>query len=188
MSKKARLLFSGITTLSLVGVSLTQAPSQKLEATETSYTRSVTITGTLLQRNTIHDPYNIVVGGLSISIGSSVYSDSSGRILIDGTYANGTAIIFPKVQSVSGPHGIGYASVTWTRPSLSGNYCDDVGVRCYTADDYYHDVPSTLSATSPVITAIPNDHSSTIKLYSTHTDGYYTILSQIVVTYSCSAS
>lgn len=188
MFKKAYLLFSSIAILSLVGASLIQAPSQKLEAAETSYTRSVTITGALLQRNAVHDPYSIVVGGLSISVGSSVYSDSLGRILIDGTYANGTAIIFPKVQSVSGPHGTGYVSVTWTRPSLSGNYCDDIGVRCYTTDDYYHDVLSTLSAASPVVTAIPNDHSSTIKLYSGHTDGYYTVLSQIVVTYNCSAS
>lgn len=188
MPKKAHLLFSGVAALSLIEVSLVQVPSQKLEAAEPSYARNVTITGASLQRDAIHDPYSIVVGGLSISIGSSVYGDSSGRIVIDGTYTNGSAIVFPKVQSVGGPHGTGYASVAWTRPSLSGNYCDDVGVRCYTADDYYQDVPSALGAASPVTTAIPSDHSSTIKLYSAHTNGYYTILSQVVITYNCSAS
>lgn len=188
MSKKAYLLLSSVATLSLIGVSLAQVPSRKLEATETSYARSVTLTGALLQKTLNHDPYALVVGGISISIGTGVYGDSNGRIVIDGTYDSGTAIIFPKVVTQSGAHGTGYASVTWSKPSVAGTYCNDVGVRCYTSADYYQNVASTLNSTAPVTTAIPSDHSATIKLYSAHTDSYFTLLSQVVVTYNCSLS
>ena len=55
MSKKAYLFVTGSALLSLVGVSLAEAPSFLLEAAEpASYTKSVTLTGAMLQTNRSH--------------------------------------------------------------------------------------------------------------------------------------
>jgi hypothetical protein len=190
MSKKAYLFVTGSALLSLVGVSLAEAPSFLLEAAEqASYTKSVTLTGAMLQTNRSHTEYTIEVGGLTLTIGNYVYRDSStGRIYIDGTKANGATIVFPSVQAVSGAHGTGYASVDWKVPSLSGNYCYNVGVQASSPSNTTSALTTTLTNNATTNTAIPSDYSSSIKLYSVHSSGYATVLTAITITYNCSAS
>jgi hypothetical protein len=185
MSKKAYLLLSVVASLALGGVLFATPESKNLRAEDpTSYTKSITITSSLLKTSG-SNAYTIVVNGLTIGIGVGV-SNQSGttKIMINNTLSAGATISFPSVSSVAGPHGTGYASVTWTRPS-NGAYCNDVGIVATNVANENVTVNATLSASAPVTTAIPSDHSSSLTLFSYHTNNYSTALTSITITYNC---
>jgi hypothetical protein len=185
MSKKAYLLLSVVASLALGGVLFVTPESKNLRAENpTSYSKSITITSSLLKTSG-STAYTIVVNGLTVGIGAGVYNQKdTTKITISNTLSAGATISFPSVNSVTGPHGTGYASVTWVRPS-SGTYCNNVGIAASNAANESVTVDATLNSSAPVTTAIPSDHSSAIKLFSYYSSNYSTALTSITVTYNC---
>ena len=128
MSKGRYILLCALAAFSLVGVTaLHETPTmiKAIDTSSTTYTRSVTITPSMLS-NQRHASMTIMVNGLEVTIDPDVFCQE-GYICFNNT-RDTASMSFPHSVNSAGAHGVGYANVRFGPLVEGGDYCQTVGI------------------------------------------------------------
>lgn len=167
----------------VLGVALAGPSSHVLaEDTPTNYTKTITITPSMIPYTNTHTAGSITQGGLLIKIGGNVFA--SGGWIVFNNSADG--IQFPRFSTTpSGPHGTGYQSVTFGKAPSSG-YSYDMGVKSYTTSGTVKTSEKiALSKTTFTTFTLTEGYPDYPFVYSFYTGNISTRIAYLSVSYGC---